>query len=129
MTRPSRRPDAPPDGRGDHDDLPAYARAVLDAVDRVPRGRVVTYGDVAELVGSGGPRQVAAVLARWVHETTWHRVLRADGTCAPEVAARQLILLRRERVAFKPGGDRVDLQEARWPGPERSARAATRPRR
>ena len=41
----------------------AYARAVLDVVDRIPAGRVLTYGDVAELLGRGSPRTVGTALS------------------------------------------------------------------
>ena len=34
-------------------ELPEYADQVLALVDRVPVGQVVTYGDLAGMVGSG----------------------------------------------------------------------------
>jgi O-6-methylguanine DNA methyltransferase len=92
----------------------AFAQRVLDAVDRIPRGRVMSYGDVAEYVGTGSARAVGMVMARYGAEVPWHRVLRADGTCAPGIARRQLELLRKERVPLR--GDRVDLARARWDG-------------
>lgn len=91
-----------------------YAKRVLDLVDRIPHGRVLAYGDVAALLGSGGPRQVAAVMAHHGGEVPWHRVLRANGTCAPEVVTRQLPLLRRERVPMTADGSRVLMVQARW---------------
>ena len=91
-----------------------FAVAVLDVVDRIPRGSVLSYGDVAGIVGSGGPRQVAAVMSRHGSEVAWHRVLRSDGTCAPAVASRQLPLLRRDRVPLSPDGTRVLMARARW---------------
>ena len=42
-----------------------FAEQVLDLVDLIPAGRVLAYGDVARLVGGGGPRQVGAALARF----------------------------------------------------------------
>ena len=42
----------------------AYARLVLDAVDTIPVGRVLTYGDVAELTGRGTGRTVGTVMSR-----------------------------------------------------------------
>lgn len=51
---------------------------VLRAVELVPRGRVVTYGDLAELVG-GTPRQVGAVMRLRGGEVTWWRVTNAAG--------------------------------------------------
>ena len=95
-----------------------YEEQVLEAVESVPAGSVVTYGDVAELVGKGGPRQVGAVLARFGGGVPWHRVVRADGTPAPpHVAAEALRRLRDEGVPLRPGGERVDLRRARWSGP------------
>ncbi|HEX5512473.1 MAG TPA: MGMT family protein, partial [Actinomycetales bacterium] len=35
-----------------------FSEAVLDVVARIPPGRVLSYGDVAELLGHGGPRLV-----------------------------------------------------------------------
>jgi alkylated DNA nucleotide flippase Atl1 len=40
-----------------------YVEAVLSLVERVPSGRVTTYGAVARAVGTGGPRQVGRVMA------------------------------------------------------------------
>ena len=38
----------------------AYAAQVLDIVDRIPRGKVLTYGDIAEMIGRGSGRAVGA---------------------------------------------------------------------
>ena len=40
-----------------------YAELVLSVVEQIPPGRVATYGDIAEMVGRGGPRQVGHVMA------------------------------------------------------------------
>jgi alkylated DNA nucleotide flippase Atl1 len=95
---------------------PPFARLVLDAVDRIPRGKVMSYGDIAEYVGQGGPRQVGAVMSRYGHEVAWHRVVLADGRPAPGHEAEALRRLRRERVPMR--GDRVDMNRARWDGHE-----------
>lgn len=82
----------------------AFARAVLDVVDAIPRGRVLSYGDVAEMVGVRSARAVGAVMNRYGVEVPWHRVLHADGSCARAIAGRQLAMLRRERAgACRPG--------------------------
>jgi len=91
-----------------------YARRVLDAVERIPRGRVMSYGDVAEYVGAGSGRSVGTVMSRHGAEVPWHRVLHADGTCATHKSDRQLELLRAEGVPVR--GDRVDMARARWDG-------------
>ena len=98
------------------DELPEYAAAVLDAVDRIPPGQVMTYGDVAEYVGAGGPRQVGQVMSRWGGAVAWWRVLRADGSPPPGHEARALERYREEGTPLRPGGHRVDLRRARWDG-------------
>ena len=96
--------------------LPRFAELVLAAVAQVPAGSVLTYGDVAELLGEGGPRQVGAVLSRYGSQVPWWRVLRADGTAAPQVRERAVAAWRREGTALRADGERVDLRRARWDG-------------
>jgi alkylated DNA nucleotide flippase Atl1 len=91
-----------------------FAKSVLDAVDRIPPGKVLSYGDVADYVGAGSARAVGMVMARWGGEVPWHRVLRADGSCATHKSDRQLALLRAEGVPTR--GSRVDMARARWDG-------------
>lgn len=95
--------------------LPDYAERVLELVDTIPPGMVLSYGDVAELLVSGGPRQVGQVMASYGSLTHWWRVVFADGTlptCNDGVAAQ---LLRAEGVALR--GGRVVMKAARWSGP------------
>jgi alkylated DNA nucleotide flippase Atl1 len=91
-----------------------YARSVLDAVDAIPVGKVMAYSDVAEYVGRGTGRSVGTIMGRYGGEVAWHRVVRSDGTCAPEVRDRQVAMLREDGVAMD--GERVDMQRARWNG-------------
>ena len=60
----------------DRDD---FIEAVLSVVEQIPAGRVCTYGDVAELVGRGGPRNVGHVMSTHGGAVPWWRVIRADG--------------------------------------------------
>lgn len=87
--------------------LPRFARRVLDLVDAIPPGTVRSYGSIAEELGEGSARNVARVMSTYGEEVPWHRVLRVDGTCAPEVAMRQRPLLEQEGVVFVPGTFRV----------------------
>ena len=93
-----------------------YAEAVLALVERVPAGRVLTYGDVAEVIGAGGPRGAGAVMARWGGGVPWWRVVRADGSPAPGHEERALDRLRADGTPLRRGGTRVDLTVARWGG-------------
>jgi methylated-DNA-protein-cysteine methyltransferase-like protein len=97
------------------DDL--YLEEVLRLVEAVPPGSVTTYGDLAEMVGRGGPRQVGAVLARHGDGVPWWRVIRADGRPAEGLRERALRRLAEEGVPVRDG--RVRLASARWrPGPD-----------
>ena len=86
--------------------------AVFDVVDRIPPGRVSSYGVIGRLVGVG-PRRVARALSSGGGAVPWHRVLRADGTAAEAVRVRQLELLAGEGVPVRNG--RVDLAAVGWP--------------
>ncbi|MFD5883737.1 MULTISPECIES: MGMT family protein [Streptomyces] len=101
------------------DELPAYAERVLEAVESIPPGRVMTYGDVAEWLGEGGPRQVGRVMALYGGAVPWWRVVRADGMPLPGHEARALEHYRTEATPLRPtaGGEpRLDMRRARWDG-------------
>lgn len=85
---------------------------MLDVVEAIPRGRVMAYGDIAEFVGEGGPRQVGKVMSTWGGAVPWHRVVHADGTPATCHDGEALRLLRADRTPMR--GDRVDMKLARW---------------
>lgn len=91
-----------------------YARLVLAAVDGIPPGKVLTYGDVAELVGRGSPRTVGAVLSDHGREVPWQRVVQASGRPAEPYLQEALALLAAEGCPLR--GERVDLAAARWDG-------------
>nr|WP_276610335.1 MGMT family protein [Kineococcus indalonis] len=91
----------------------------MEVVEAIPPGRVLTYGDVGELVGDRGPRFVGDVLRRFGSHVPWWRVLRADGSAAPPLAARAVQRWRAEAVPLRrddadPAQVRVDLRAARW---------------
>jgi alkylated DNA nucleotide flippase Atl1 len=89
-----------------------YAELVLSAVEQIPAGRVATYGDIAEMVGRGGPRQVGQVMARSGDCVPWWRVVRANGRPARHLEERGMSLLRADQTPIK--GDRVDMARARF---------------
>jgi alkylated DNA nucleotide flippase Atl1 len=95
-------------------DREEYVERVLSLVERIPPGRVTTYGALAEAVGVGGPRQVGTVMATYGGPVPWWRVVHADGGLAHEEdddAARQHHL--GEGTPFRPSG-KVDMKRAMW---------------
>jgi alkylated DNA nucleotide flippase Atl1 len=91
-----------------------YVERVLHIVEWIPRGQVASYGDIAEMVGVAGPRQVGRVMAIYGGGVPWWRVVRADGRPARGLEARALELLRQEGTPLR--GDRVELRLARFRG-------------
>jgi alkylated DNA nucleotide flippase Atl1 len=89
-----------------------YAELVLSLVEQIPPGRVATYGDIAQMIGRGGPRQVGHVMAQFGGGVPWWRVVRADGRHAHTLEKRGLRLLRADKTPIK--GDRVDMARARF---------------
>ncbi len=105
----------------------SYAR-IYAVVRRIPRGRVATYGQIAELAGlPGHARQVGYALHALPAATVvpWHRVLNARGGLSlrrdsgGEISQR--LRLEREGVRFDVGG-RVALDRVRW-RPSRNGRS------
>ena len=93
-----------------------YTEEVLSVVESIPSGRVMSYGDIAEYVGRGGPRQVGTVLSHWGGGVPWWRVVRADGRPAVGKEARALPRYAAEGTPMRPRADRVDMVQARWDG-------------
>ena len=109
-----------PRGAGPGHGLPTeFAEEVLDLVERIPPGRVLTYGDIAELIGRGGPRAVGTVMARFGGGVPWWRVLRAGGLPPQGLEDLAVAHYREEGTPLVGGlltGRRVDLERARWSG-------------
>lgn len=98
-------------------DVDDYASRVLDVVDTIPPGFVLTYGDVADLLGEGGPRKVGRVLAHWGGGVAWWRVVHADGSL---LAGHEQAALARYQAENTPlrqsaagGLPRIDMKRAR----------------
>lgn len=92
---------------------------IYKTVKKIPRGKVATYGQIAELAGlEGHARQVGYALHNLpgASDVPWHRVINAKGEISPRSAGDshelQRMLLEAEGVGFV--GDRVDLKRFRW---------------
>lgn len=88
---------------------------VLRAVELVPAGRVITYGDIAELVGTG-PRQIGSIMRLYGSSVTWWRVTNASGDLPSHLREQALARWAEEGVAVRANGlgcrirdHRVDL--------------------
>ena len=69
----------------------------------IPRGRVLSYGEVALRAGRpGGARAVVRALYQ-LDDAPWWRVVRSDGTLAPLVAREQGQLLAAEGHRARAG--------------------------
>jgi methylated-DNA-protein-cysteine methyltransferase-like protein len=93
---------------------------IYSVVRRIPRGRVATYGQIAELAGiPGQPRQVGYALSALTDHTRvpWHRVINAQGKISPRadraVELLQRDLLEQEGVRFG-SNSRISLERFRW---------------
>jgi len=100
--------------------LTDFASRVLDVVEAIPPGRVMSYGDIAEYLGEGGPRQVGRVMALWGGGVAWWRVIHADGSLLARHERTALARYRDEGTPMRLGTDgrpgRVDMRRARWSG-------------
>lgn len=96
-----------------------FASAVLAFVERIPAGRVVTYGDIAWALGTNAPRAVGRVMAFYGHAVAWWRVVPASGL--PPSGHARLALPHYEaegtplRHLVSPDDYRIALSAARLP--------------
>lgn len=99
--------------------MSAASDLVFDVVRRIPRGKVLAYGQVAEMVRGAhlSGFMVGQIMARSTPDVPWQRVVSRDGEIvtrrrSPQMAAEQRRLLEAEGVAFTTDGRvRMDLHE------------------
>ncbi|MGH8178873.1 MAG: MGMT family protein [Steroidobacter sp.] len=94
------------------------AERILATIKRIPRGRVSTYGDVADAAGlPRRARLVGTVLRQTTARVPWQRVINASGRISfplgSEAYSRQRKRLEGEGVVF--AGGRIDLKHYGWP--------------
>jgi methylated-DNA-protein-cysteine methyltransferase-like protein len=115
---------------GRPEDAPSYRERVYELVLRIPRGRVMSYGLVARVLGAGYD---ARAIGNVMHATPedgrqipWHRVINSQGGCStagltlpPDLQQR---LLEAEGVVFNDKG-RCQIANYLWTPPEYEAEA------
>ena len=90
-----------------------YVERVLSVVEQIPRGRVSTYGAIADHVGSGGPRKVGRVMSLHGGGVPWWRVVRADGSLPPSHGDEARAHYLDEGTPLRPSG-RIEMPRAFW---------------
>ena len=99
-----------------------YRERVYKIVRRIPRGRVMTYGQLAVILGEGyTARPVGFVMHGANDKTPWHRVINAKGACSTGRVVlphdKQQRMLEAEGIRFNERG-RCDLETYVWIPPE-----------
>jgi methylated-DNA-protein-cysteine methyltransferase-like protein len=106
-----------------------YRERVYKIVRRIPQGQVMTYGQIAYMLGEGyTPRTVGFVMHGADDRTPWHRVINSQGLCSTRgivlPADKQQRMLEHEGVEFDKSG-RCDLERFLWKPRRRSAKKET----
>ena len=111
-----------PDADGDEsEDFAAWVKRVWQVVLDIPRGCVLTYGEVARLAGTGGSaRRVGQALGRAPKgmKLPWHRVINSQGKISFPADSpsfrKQKSMLEKEGVVFLKG--KTDLERFGYAG-------------
>jgi methylated-DNA-protein-cysteine methyltransferase-like protein len=106
---------------------PGAFEGVYTLVRRIPRGRVMTYGQIATLLENRlSPRAVGWAMNGCPSDVPWQRVVNAQGGCSTDrlpdsPVGLQRHLLEAERIEFRDNGT-LDLALYRWIPRARSTR-------
>ena len=97
--------------------MKGFYQQVYDLVERIPAGCVVTYGDIAKMLGRPRAARFVGYAMNAVCETDnrpWHRVTFNDGRLWDGQWERvQRKLLKSEGVGFTKDG-KIDVEKYRW---------------
>ena len=103
---------------------PSKYQIIYDVVRKIPVGKVLTYGQVAELAGLYGKARLAGYALFRVElesDIPWQRVVNAKGEISYSEARcggdyLQKTLLEQEGIEFK-ANNCIDLKKYRWQPP------------
>ncbi len=99
--------------------MESFTERVIHIIQRIPAGKVMTYGQIGQLAGSPrGARQVVRILhsSSKKHGLPWHRVINAKGEIgikAEGAAEHQKVMLESEGITFT-GRNTIDLEAYRY---------------
>ncbi|MEO6606575.1 MAG: MGMT family protein [Aeromicrobium sp.] len=91
-----------------------FTERVLQLVEQIPPGQVLSYGLIAEILQEGGPRQVGRVMALEGGGVPWWRVVRADGGLPPSHGIDAQVHYVEEKTPMRANGSAIDMSEALW---------------
>ena len=97
----------------------SYRERVYEIVRKVPSGRVMTYGQIAEILGEGyTPRTVGYVMhGADTENVPWQRVINSQGACSTGRMTMpvnlQQKMLEDEGIEFSEKG-KCDLRKYLW---------------
>jgi alkylated DNA nucleotide flippase Atl1 len=97
--------------------VPPFVARVLELVGSIPPTKVLTYGDVAELLEQGTARQVGAAMAGYGSTVPWWRVVNAAGRLPEHLRGAAAAHYLAEGTPFDLERERVRLAACRWEGP------------
>ena len=111
--------------KGRPQDEPRFRERAYELVLRIPPGRVMTYGQVARVLGAGyDARAIGNIMyatPKDERQIPWHRVINSQGACStaglttpPDLQQR---LLEAEGLVFNDKG-RCKLERYLWTPPE-----------
>jgi methylated-DNA-protein-cysteine methyltransferase-like protein len=97
--------------------LASFTEGVYEIVGKIPHGSVVSYGQIAMMLGKPrGARQVGWAMRHCPEGLPWQRVVMADGSITGGAYSEiRRALLEEERIPFLPDG-RVDMKACVWSG-------------
>ena len=107
-------------------DEKGYRARVYDLVRKIPRGRVMTYGQIAEILGEGYTARTVGYVMHGAdaEKVPWQRVINAQGKCSTGKVTLpvnlQQSILESEGIKFSSSG-KCDLNEVLWSPPEASS--------
>ncbi|MDR1136347.1 MAG: MGMT family protein [Clostridiales Family XIII bacterium] len=94
-----------------------FFNMVYEIVGKIPYGQVVSYGQIARMLGRPrAAREVGRAMRFCPEDLPWQRVVMADGSITGgEWAIIRRARLEEEDVEFTLDG-RVDMEKCRWDG-------------
>ncbi|WP_263080536.1 MGMT family protein [Endozoicomonas sp. Mp262] len=100
---------------------PVDPKRVWYILSQIPTGKIITYGQLAEMAGARGCARIIGNILKQLPSGTglpWHRVINCKGRISfPEGSAhyqKQKERLEQEGISLTTG--KVDLQTYRWNG-------------